>query len=113
MKGITVIFIFSSKKVAERFGWLVKLPYLCTRFREATGVRSPDAFLCSLFGRVARSLTDCEQEVTRQAAHAHVHVIYMCVHAEASSHSFNTKQRTMEQEEPGRSDGTIMKFLLQ
>ena len=89
---------FFLKKVCEKFCRFGKLPYLCTRFRKATGAPMLRwHFFARYSGGVESDLWQTANRNTRQAAHTHY--IYYKVICTSRSHSFRRRdKRTMEQD---------------
>ena len=105
-----VFFAVFLKKVAPAFGQYVKSPYLCTRFREATGVESSDAFFCSLpEGR--KWIFDRLRTRRRKKTSSACHIIYnICVCACTSNRVIPLEtdiQTNNGAGDPVRSDRTI------
>ena len=69
---------FFSKKVCKTFGQYEKRSYLCTRFREATEVKSSDAFFCSLLEQ-RNSIFDRLRTVQKTSS-ARIY-LYVCAQA--------------------------------
>ena len=87
-------FIFR-KKSPEKFCQFRKSPYLCTRFRKATGAEASDALLCSLSLSARNSIFDRLRTEEKDKAARALHIIYNIYGGtrQASSHSFYIRRR--------------------
>ena len=74
----STFFSIFSKKNCQTFGGFGKRSYLCTRFREATGVKSSDAFLCSLFETRNSIFDRLRTEYKTSSAQHIIYIIYGC-----------------------------------